>query len=133
MRVTVVIGLGNSSCLMMGLEYTRCAAAGVAWRRWDDVMFVDGGTLGLDLLSIASGATFLLLLDAVEVGAPPGTLARFDRGQLTKLTAGSSAHELGVSDLLAALRILDAEPEDIVLFGVQPEATTLGTRADASR
>ncbi len=124
---TVVIGLGNVilSDEGVGVHALREIESNLAGR--PDIAFIDGGTLGLELLSIAAGASRLLLLDAIDVGAPAGTLTRFDREQLARLMTGSSAHELGVADLLAALKMLDAEPLEIVLLGVQPETTTLGT------
>ncbi len=127
MAETVVIGLGNVILSDEGVGVH--ALRGVREMLGDspELTFVDGGTLGLELLSIASGASRLLLLDAVNVGAPAGTLARFDREQLASLTTGSSAHELGVADLLSALRMLGSEPRDIVLLGLQPQATSLGT------
>ncbi len=127
MTGTVVIGLGNVILTDegVGVHALRQVQENLGGR--GNVTFVDGGTLGLELLSIASGASRLLLLDAVDVGAPAGTLARFDHQQLTSLVTGSSAHELGVADLLTALRILGSEPEEVVLLGIQPETTTLGT------
>ncbi len=122
----VVIGLGNVILSDEGVGVHALRVLQESLDDGQDVIFIDGGTLGLELLSVASGASRLLLLDAIDVGAPAGTLARFDRHQLASLISGSSAHELGVADLLSALRMLDAEPRDIVLLGLQPERTSLG-------
>jgi hydrogenase maturation protease len=37
-----------------------------------------------------------------------------------------SAHDRGLVDLLAALRLLDSLPEDIVLLGIQPACLEIG-------
>ncbi|MGA7671772.1 MAG: HyaD/HybD family hydrogenase maturation endopeptidase [Nitrolancea sp.] len=127
MMETVVIGLGNVILSDEGVGVHALRSVQETLDGVENLTFIDGGTLGLELLSVASGADRLLLLDAVDVGAPAGTLARFDRKQLSLLLSGSSAHELGVSDLLSALKMLGAEPQDIVLIGLQPEQTSLGT------
>jgi hydrogenase maturation protease len=88
---------------------------------------IDGGTLGLELLSIASGAKLLIVVDAVDLGIAPGTIVRLDAEELFDLERGASAHQLGVSDLLSALRMLSAEPDHVVLVGVQPARVSLGT------
>lgn len=88
---------------------------------------IEGGTKGLDLLPYLQGAHRLLILDAVDVGAVPGTVVRLAGEDLNGLPGQGSAHELAVADLLVALRLLGQEPEEIVLLGVQPETTGLGT------
>ncbi len=88
---------------------------------------IEGGTKGLDLLPYLHRAKRLLILDAVDVGAVPGTVVRLAREDLDRLRGHGSAHELAVADLLVALRLLGEEPEEIVLLGVQPETTGLGT------
>ena len=124
---TMVLGLGNVILSDEGLG-VRAAQRLLADPRlpgWVEV--VDGGTLGLELLSMAAGARRMLVLDAVDLEAVPGTLYRFDRDDLRSLIQGSTAHQLGVADLLAALRMLDREPDEVVLLGLQPECLRLGT------
>jgi hydrogenase maturation protease len=88
---------------------------------------IDGGTLGLELLSVASGAGLLIVVDAVDLELTPGTLVRFASEELFALERGATAHQLGVADLLSALRMLGAEPATVVLLGVQPARVALGT------
>jgi hydrogenase maturation protease len=88
---------------------------------------VEGGTKGLELVSYVSGASRLLILDAVEVSAPAGTILRLDGQALASLPGSGSVHELAVADILVALRMLGCEPQETVLLGVQPEKTELGT------
>jgi len=92
-----------------------------------DVSLVEGGTKGLDLVPYVSEASRLLVLDAVDVGAPAGTILRLAGEDIQSLPGGGSVHELALADILAALRILGCEPPEIVLLGVQPARTELGT------
>lgn len=93
----------------------------------EDLTFVEGGTLGLDLMHALRGVTHLLALDAVDVGAEPGTLVRFEKDELGSIPAGKSAHLLGFSDLIGVLQLMGDEPEEIVLLGLQPKSTGWGT------
>jgi hydrogenase maturation protease len=92
-----------------------------------EVRVIEGGTLGLDLLDSLRGISHLLVLDAVDTGAAPGTLKRFQGQEVDDLPVSKSVHLLGFSDLMGALRLIDAAPEDVVLLGVQPASTDWGT------
>jgi len=92
-----------------------------------DVRWVEGGTKGLELVPFVCDASRLLVLDAVDVGASPGTVSRIVGKELRSLPGSASAHGLALADLLNALRIMGQEPEEVVLLGVQPQNTELGT------
>lgn len=91
------------------------------------VRFIEGGTLGLDLLDSLCGITHLLALDAVDTGAAPGTLMQFAGSELSQLPISKSVHLLGFADLLGVLRLLEFSPVEVILLGVQPESTGWGT------
>ncbi|HMD96695.1 MAG TPA: HyaD/HybD family hydrogenase maturation endopeptidase [Terriglobia bacterium] len=92
-----------------------------------DVSLLEGGTKGMELVPYVSEASRLLVLDAVEVGAPAGTILRLAGEDIRSLPGGGSVHELALADILGALRILGCEPKEVVLLGVQPARTELGT------
>jgi hydrogenase maturation protease len=122
-----VVGLGN-------LMRSDDAAGMLAVRRLTEdsrfppeIEVIEGGTLGLDLLHAVYGISHLLVLDAVDTGAAPGTLVRFAGHELTGLPASKSVHLLGLSDLIDVLRLMDGPPAEIVLLGIQPESTDWGT------
>lgn len=96
------------------------------------VEVIEGGTLGLDLLPRLEKFTHLLVIDALDFGARPGVLSRLANQDLLTLPVGKSAHLLGFSDLLAALRLLGRVPREVVLLGVQPESTDWGIMLSAS-
>lgn len=91
------------------------------------VRVIEGGTLGLDLLESLRGISHLLVLDAVDTGVVPGTLLRFEGEAIDTLPVSKSVHLLGFSDLMCALRLMDAAPVEVVLLGVQPASTEWGT------
>ncbi len=92
-----------------------------------DVTLFDGGTLGLDLLPQLEGIDRLLIVDAIETGKPPGTLAKMTGDEIpvvmeTKL----SPHQMGLKDLLAVAMLQGIKPPEMVLLGIQPENIDLG-------
>ncbi|HUY98962.1 MAG TPA: HyaD/HybD family hydrogenase maturation endopeptidase [Thermomicrobiaceae bacterium] len=123
----VVLGLGNLILSDEGLGVRAAHRLLADPRLPAGVEVIDGGTLGLELLSMAAGARRMLVLDAVDVEGEPGAFFRFDHDKLRDLARGSTAHQLGVADLLAALRMMGQEPDEVVLLGLQPESLHLGT------
>jgi len=124
---TVVLGLGNV------LHADDGAGAQVIQRLRDDgrvpaeVSLVEGGTLGLELLPYVWDCSRLIVIDAVDVGEAPGTVVRMSGDELNALPGSSSVHQLGVSDLLVALRVLAERQPAVVLLGVQPANTDWST------
>ena len=47
--------------------------------------------------------------------------------EVDDLPVSKSVHLLGFSDLMGALRLIDAAPAEVVLLGVQPASTGWGT------
>jgi hydrogenase maturation protease len=84
---------------------------------------MDGGTQGLSLLPHISGFQRLLVIDAVDVGQPPGTLIRLEGTALEKLPGKPSVHQLGFEDLMVAMKLLGDTPDEIIVIGVQPLST----------
>jgi hydrogenase maturation protease len=122
-----VLGLGN---LMrtddaVGMLALQKLTEDGRWPR--DIEVIEGGTLGLDLLHVLYGVSHLLVLDAVDTGAAPGTLVRFSGQELIHLPTSKSVHLLGLSDMINALRLMEAPPMEVFLLGVQPESTGWGT------
>jgi hydrogenase maturation protease len=89
--------------------------------------FVDGGTLGLDLLPMIQGASILVLVDAVDLRRPPGSVAVLRGDAIEGTLAGHvSPHQVGIADLVAAARLLGVLPEAVSLVGVQPAEIEIG-------
>jgi hydrogenase maturation protease len=124
---TVVIGVGNTILSDEGVGVHAARLLQGDPRLPAGVTILDGGTIGLELIPYASDASRVLLLDAMNSGKAPGTLARMTGRDLLDTTGGWSAHQLGVADLIAALFLVSTSPQDIVVLGVQPANTDWGT------
>jgi hydrogenase maturation protease len=91
------------------------------------VTLLDGGTLGLDLLPQLEGVERLLVIDAVDIGSAPGSLARLaGDGVPIVLETKVSPHQMGLKDLLAVATLQGFAPREMVLWGVQPEIIEMG-------
>jgi hydrogenase maturation protease len=98
----------------------------------DQVTVLEGGTLGLDLLPQLEAAERLIIVDAVETGAPPGTLVRLTGQEIPQaLEARLSPHQIGLMDLLTVASLLGQYPRETILWGVQPESVQMALRLSA--
>ncbi len=124
----LVLGLGNLLLQDDGVGLRLLEA--VSAREWDPaaVEFVDGGTQGLALLGYMAGRKLTLVLDAVGLGAAPGTVHQLRGAEIERLRAhrSTTAHEGNALELLATARLLGDEPEELVIVGIEPEQVRTG-------
>jgi hydrogenase maturation protease len=100
--------------------------------RLTDVELIDGGTLGLQLLPTIEDATHILALDAVNTGADPGAIVRYEMTELEPLPGSPSVHQIGFADMLEGLRWMNKfGNKTVILLGVQPEQTGWGENLSA--
>jgi hydrogenase maturation protease len=84
---------------------------------------------GLTLLGEIAGQDAAILVDAVQSGAPPGTLHQLSEDDLLNFGEGTgSAHGWGAAETLSLGRQLNPEelPEKIILIGVEAVQFELG-------
>ncbi|MEI6045759.1 MAG: HyaD/HybD family hydrogenase maturation endopeptidase, partial [Chloroflexota bacterium] len=131
MAITV-LGLGNVLRRDEGLGIRALERIQARYLLPDDLQLVDGGTLGLDLLSYLEEANKLLILDAALTEGPPGTLLRITGDEVPAfLGMRTSLHEVALTDLLAVARLRGNEPGEVVVLGMQPDTIELGWELSA--
>ncbi|MCS7286316.1 MAG: HyaD/HybD family hydrogenase maturation endopeptidase [Anaerolineae bacterium] len=124
---TLVLGLGNLLLSDDGFGVHVVHLLRERYQFPQEVEILDGGTLALDLLPYVEKADRLLIVDAVQIGAPPGTVVRLEGEEIPAvLSLKYSSHQMGLSDLLATARFLDRYPSELVLWGVQPASLEVG-------
>lgn len=128
MAELLVVGLGNVLCSDDGAGPAVVGRLAAQWETPPGVTVTDGGTLGLSLLALLADAEDVLIVDAVTVpGLAPGTLVRLTGEDVPSATRDQlSVHQVGVADLLDALRLLDRLPRRLELLGVVPSSIELG-------
>lgn len=128
---TLVIGLGNplrgddgvGSRIIEELEGLELP---------DGVMVVEGGTAGLGLIGLMEGYQRVIVVDAADMGHPPGRVVRFTppEVQLKTVEPALSPHEIGLWEVLALAETLEVIPAEVVIIGIQP--SRLGEGAELS-
>ena len=88
---------------------------------------MDGGTLGMGLISHIAGFERVLVIDAVHAGEQPGTLIRLEGKAIENMPGKPSVHQLGFADLMISLRLLGETPPEVVVLGVEPKSTEWST------
>jgi hydrogenase maturation protease len=127
MGKTLVLGVGNLLLSDDGVGVHTIRRLQEVAQLSEEVQVLDGGTMGLDLLYYLEGVSHLLIVDAVETGGPPGTLTRIAGEQVPAyLSLKMSPHEIGLPDMLFAAKLRDLYPEEVVVWGVQPETVEVG-------
>jgi hydrogenase maturation protease len=128
-RGPLVVGIGNVLLRDegVGVAVVRSLEADDGNRLPAGTRLVDGGTLGLDLLPLIETGDPLVLVDAVDLDAEPGSVHVLRGPQLeTALGGHVSPHQVGVADLIAAARLLGRLPDRVSLVGIQPQAIAIG-------
>ncbi len=86
------------------------------------IQLIDGGTMGSELLPIFEETDKLIIVDAVNFNEDPGFIGTIENDDiLTRLMTKLSMHHLGLTDVLSQVKLLDIEPSQIYLVGIQPE------------
>lgn len=128
----LVLGLGNELFSDEGIGIV--AARRIQDREYAGVEVIDGGTLGLMLLPEVEGRESLLVLDAlVAEGARPGdviVLEDDDVYQGRQLLF--SAHQVGLSEVLAAAELAGRAPARVAAVGMVPASLETGYGVSAT-
>jgi hydrogenase maturation protease len=98
-------------------------------RHWgESVEFVDGGTQGQALLAWLEGRRALLILDAVALGATPGTVHVLEGDRVGECMPGGqmTAHGGNAGDLLRVAALLGETPGALAIVGIEPAVVRTG-------
>ena len=86
----------------------------------DDVLLVDGGVLGINLLGVISKPNRLIVVDAIRNKGKPGDLYRLEGDAIPdRIRAKNSLHQVDFLEALTLCQALDKVPETVIL-GVEP-------------
>ena len=116
----VILGVGNILFSDEGIGIRVIEKLQEKFKFPENVSVEDGGTLGLALLGVISGADHLIIVDAIRNGGDVGSLYRLDRESLPKrIRAKNSLHQVDLLEALTMCEVLGRVPE-IVILGVEP-------------
>lgn len=120
----LVLGVGNILLRDEGIGIHLLKFMEKHFAALPGVTYLDGGTLSFTLASEIESHDHLLVLDAVELHAPPGVLCCYEDEAMDHFlgTAKRSAHEVGLLDLMDIARLSGHLPKRRALVGIQYEA-----------
>jgi hydrogenase maturation protease len=126
---TLVLGIGNTLLTDEGVGIVAMQELAAQYGEREDMEFLDGGTLSFTLAVPISECDALLVIDAAELDAAPGTVRSF-KGETMDAFLGanrkSSVHEVGLLDLMSISRLTGHWPQRRALIGVQPAVVNWG-------
>ena len=121
-KKTLIVGIGNNLLTDEGagihmLDYLRRHHPDL-----ENVTYLDGGTLSFTLLPYMESTENLIVVDAAELDAAPGTVNTFCGRDMDRFASKTkrSVHEVSLGDLLQIAHLTDTLPVNRALVGIQP-------------
>ncbi|PKM43611.1 MAG: Ni,Fe-hydrogenase maturation factor [Firmicutes bacterium HGW-Firmicutes-8] len=92
-----------------------------------NVTVYNGGVSGIDLLDLIQNHNKALIIDAIDAGAQPGAVFRFQPAEIECLLGEhkTSLHQVDLFDTIKIARFTGKCPQ-IVIIGIQPFQITWG-------
>jgi hydrogenase maturation protease len=126
-QVITVLGLGNILMRDEGIGVYIANLLNTTYKFEPDIQIIDGGTTGTDLLPYFESSNKILIIDAVNFEKFPGYIEIIKNDDiLATITEKISMHHLGLSDVLSIIKLLDIQPQEICLVGIEPVDLELG-------
>jgi hydrogenase maturation protease len=126
MSTRLVLGIGNILLRDEGVG-VRVIEAMQQMPLPDDVELIDGGTAGADLVDLLADRPKVIVVDAIQGDATPGTILRMTAEDLLPEPGECiSLHQLGLVQSLLIARRLGCAPREVVIFGIQPSQIAPG-------
>jgi hydrogenase maturation protease len=87
----------------------------------DNVLVVDGGVLGINLLGVISKPKHLIVVDTMRNKGTPGDLYRLEGDAIPeRIRAKNSLHQVDFLEALTLCQAIDKVPQTVII-GVEPE------------
>jgi hydrogenase maturation protease len=131
---TLILGLGNTLLADEGIGIHALYALQSLHADLADVEFLDGGTLSFTLAGPIEDADRLIVIDAAQLYAEPGTVQVFVDDDMDRYLGSNnqrSVHEVGLIDLMIIARLTYHLPQRRALIGIQPRDIDWGDQPSA--
>ena len=96
----------------------------------DDIEYIDGGTGGMNLLHLFARFDIVVFIDAVNFGGKVAESKFFNSEEVISknIQIKISTHGSDILKIIQLSKELGENPDEIFIFGVQPQDMTPGTR-----
>lgn len=117
-----ILGVGNLLLSDEGVGVHLVRYLEQHYRLPSEVELYDGGTAGLYLSTFVETCRILIVVDALAIAAPPGTIRIYydDEVKAGLLQTNLSPHQVGFLETIELCRLQDREPEQLVVIGMCP-------------
>ncbi len=126
-----VIAVGNAFCGDDGVGAAVLAQLGAIWPAdaADRPELIDLGTDALALVDHLEPGGRCVVVDAAQMGLPPGEVAMFrpEEARLRIRGDGLSLHGLGLAEAFGLAAHLGRMPKDLLVIGVEPARVAMGS------
>jgi hydrogenase maturation protease len=126
---TLVLGIGNTLLADEGVGVHAIHHLETHHDEYPGTEYLDGGTLSFTLAGPIEDADNLIVIDAAQLNAKPGTVRTFIGDAMDSFLNGQhkrSVHEVGLMDLMTIARLAEQLPERRALIGIQPQKLDWG-------
>ena len=122
MPKTLILGIGNTLLADEGLGIHLLEHLRERHPDLPGVTYLDGGTLSFTLAPQIEDCDNLVVLDAAQLQAPPGTVHLLEGAEMDQFIGHGqrSVHEVGLVDLMHMARLQGLLPARRALLGIQP-------------
>ncbi len=121
-----VLGIGNLIMQDEGIGIHIIRKLENEYTFQPEIELIDGGTSGSELYGFFEDNDKMLIVDAVNFDEEPGFIGSIEKDDILKrLNTKMSMHNLGLTDVLSHVKLLDIEPSEIFLVGIQPAVIEL--------
>jgi hydrogenase maturation protease len=124
---TLVLGVGN---VLLTDEGAGICAMHYLKDHYDlpDTSYLDADTLSPTLAADIAAADNLIVFDAAQIDADPGTVRVFQDTEVDDFlkSGGCTVHEVGFADFMDIARVEGKLPKRYALIGIQPKKLGCG-------
>ncbi len=126
----IVLGLGNPLMSDEGVGVAVIERFSAHSDKFPNVDFIDAGTGGMSILHLLEHRRKAIIIDCANMGVEAGHIKRFTPDEVlsVKKLAHHSLHEQDLLQIIGLIRRLGRCPQEIVIFGIQPESTFFGQK-----
>ncbi len=124
----LILGLGNTLLCDDGVGVHIVNQLQNKFADREDIVCVEGGTLGLSLLTEMEGTSGFIAVDAAQINRPAGTVVTFENEAMDAQLGGrkSTSHEVALADLMDTALLTGTRPAQRALVAIQPKTTDWG-------
>ena len=125
---TLLLGIGNTLLADEGAGIHALNLFQASYPDAPGVTCIDGGTLSFTLAADIEDCDNLLVFDAAQLKAAPGTVRAMVGEEMDRFLGAvrRSPHEVGLLDLFDITRLTDTLPHHRALVGIQPASIDWG-------